>query len=139
MFEKDYEDVTFELSLFAEVFQEMLQYQMGSQILASLEALRKISIKRTKNQKRLREDNKEKEEDEGQPTLKWLKLSDKKTSKGNTKGDNTSSKHVKDEKDDSNQGISQELRSSCEDEEDDRDELFAIGRAAVVRKIDTIQ
>ena len=26
--EKDYKDVTFELSLFAKVFQEMLQYQM---------------------------------------------------------------------------------------------------------------
>ena len=38
-----------------------------------------------------------------------------------------------------NKGRSQELRSSCKDEEDDRDESFATGSVAVARKRNTIQ
>ncbi|CAK9217325.1 unnamed protein product, partial [Sphagnum troendelagicum] len=35
--EEDREECTFELSLFAEVFHELLQFKMGSRILTSLE------------------------------------------------------------------------------------------------------
>ena len=38
-----------------------------------------------------------------------------------------------------NEGIIQELRSSCKYEEDDRDEPFAIGSTTVARKRHTIQ
>ena len=39
----------------------------------------------------------------------------------------------------SNERRSQELRSSCKDEKDDRDKPFAIGSTEVARKRDTIQ
>ncbi|XP_019460840.1 PREDICTED: cell division cycle and apoptosis regulator protein 1 isoform X2 [Lupinus angustifolius] len=59
--DKDVEDSTLELSLFAESFYEMLQFQMGSRILTFLQKLRtKFVIKRAQR-KRPREDGDEKE------------------------------------------------------------------------------
>ncbi|KAE9605540.1 putative Cell cycle and apoptosis regulator protein [Lupinus albus] len=59
--DKDVEDSTLELSLFAESFYEMLQFQMGRRILTFLQKLRtKFVIKRAQR-KRPREDGDEKE------------------------------------------------------------------------------
>eukprot|EP00252_Welwitschia_mirabilis_P001369 TRINITY_DN1124_c0_g1_i1.p1 TRINITY_DN1124_c0_g1~~TRINITY_DN1124_c0_g1_i1.p1 ORF type:complete len:793 (-),score=309.16 TRINITY_DN1124_c0_g1_i1:335-2713(-) len=58
--EKERDEATFELSLFAETFQEMLQYQMGSRILESLEALRQaVTLKRANRKRPQNEEEKE--------------------------------------------------------------------------------
>ncbi|CAH1431135.1 unnamed protein product [Lactuca virosa] len=54
--DNDIEESTFELSLFAETFYEMLQYQMGSRILAFLQKLRiKFVAKRNQKKRQLEE------------------------------------------------------------------------------------
>ncbi|XP_023769334.1 protein SHORT ROOT IN SALT MEDIUM 1 isoform X1 [Lactuca sativa] len=54
--DNDVEESTFELSLFAETFYEMLQYQMGSRILAFLQKLRiKFVAKRNQKKRQLEE------------------------------------------------------------------------------------
>ncbi|KAL6579509.1 hypothetical protein OROMI_009725 [Orobanche minor] len=63
--DKDIEDSTFELSIFAESFYEMLQYEMGCCLLSFLQKLRiKFVAKRSKG-KRQREKTSEKENVEG--------------------------------------------------------------------------
>ncbi|KAH7424227.1 hypothetical protein KP509_12G096000 [Ceratopteris richardii] len=50
--ERDKEESTFELSLFAEVFQEMLQHRFGSHILGTLESLHRAFLVRKKDEKK---------------------------------------------------------------------------------------
>ncbi|XP_058777326.1 protein SHORT ROOT IN SALT MEDIUM 1 isoform X1 [Vicia villosa] len=54
--DKDVEESTIELSLFAESFYEMLQFQMGSRILTFLQKLRKKFVTKRAQRKRQRED-----------------------------------------------------------------------------------
>ncbi|XP_073010931.1 protein SHORT ROOT IN SALT MEDIUM 1 isoform X1 [Typha latifolia] len=58
--DKDIEESTFELSIFAESFNEMLQYQMGCRLLAFLERLRKRYLIRRNQRKRERDEKSEK-------------------------------------------------------------------------------
>ncbi|XP_042494256.1 protein SHORT ROOT IN SALT MEDIUM 1-like [Macadamia integrifolia] len=59
--DKDIEESTFELSLFAESLYEMLQYQMGCRLLDFLQKLRQRFVKKINQRKRSRDDNPEKE------------------------------------------------------------------------------
>ncbi|XP_047171820.1 protein SHORT ROOT IN SALT MEDIUM 1 isoform X1 [Vigna umbellata] len=59
--DKDVEESTLELSLFAESFYEMLQFQMGSRILTFLQKLRMNFVIKRNQRKRQREDEHEKE------------------------------------------------------------------------------
>ncbi|GFS39130.1 ATP/GTP-binding protein family [Actinidia rufa] len=54
--DKDFEESTFELSLFAESLYEMLQHQMGSRILSFLQKLRIKFLKNRNQRKRQREE-----------------------------------------------------------------------------------
>ncbi|XP_068641295.1 protein SHORT ROOT IN SALT MEDIUM 1-like [Aristolochia californica] len=87
--DKDIEESTFELSLFAESLNEMLQYQMGCRLLAFLEKLRLRFVKKRNQRKREREENNEKgsgdkekcssvkeSDKEGSSSVKRPKLSD---------------------------------------------------------------
>ncbi|KAJ0737672.1 putative Cell cycle and apoptosis regulator protein [Helianthus annuus] len=62
--DKDTEESTFELSLFAETFYEMLQFQMGSRILTFLQKLRIKFVAKTNEKKRQREEVSDKKEKE---------------------------------------------------------------------------
>ncbi|KAK9076282.1 hypothetical protein SSX86_004615 [Deinandra increscens subsp. villosa] len=62
--DKDIEESTFELSLFAETFYEMLQYQMGSRILIFLQKLRIKFVAKRNRRKRQREEASDKKEKE---------------------------------------------------------------------------
>ncbi|GAU37649.1 hypothetical protein TSUD_220750 [Trifolium subterraneum] len=59
--DKDVEESTLELSLFAESFYEMLQFQMGSRILAFLQKLREKFVIKRAQRKRQREEEPEKD------------------------------------------------------------------------------
>ncbi|KAJ1423672.1 EF-hand domain [Sesbania bispinosa] len=59
--DKDVEESTLELSLFAESFNEMLQFQMGSRILTFLQKLRVKFVTKRAQRKRQREDEPEKD------------------------------------------------------------------------------
>ncbi|KAI3516880.1 hypothetical protein L1887_16006 [Cichorium endivia] len=59
--DNDIEESTFELSLFAETFYEMLQYQMGSRILSFLQKLRIKFVDKRNQKKRQLEETSEKE------------------------------------------------------------------------------
>ncbi|KAJ0719229.1 putative Cell cycle and apoptosis regulator protein [Helianthus annuus] len=61
--DNDIEESTFELSLFAEAFYEMLQYQMGSRILAFLQKLRIKYVAKRNQKKRQLEEASEKEKE----------------------------------------------------------------------------
>ncbi|XAR53200.1 hypothetical protein NMG60_11021653 [Bertholletia excelsa] len=61
--DKDIEESTFELSLFAESLYEMLQYQMGSRILSFLQKLRIKFLMKRNQRKRQREEIPKKSED----------------------------------------------------------------------------
>ncbi|KAK7348760.1 hypothetical protein VNO80_23419 [Phaseolus coccineus] len=60
--DKDVEESTLELSLFAESFYEMLQFQMGSRILTFLQKLRMKFVIKRNQRKRQREDEHEKDD-----------------------------------------------------------------------------
>ncbi|CAJ1932020.1 unnamed protein product [Sphenostylis stenocarpa] len=60
--DKDVEESTLELSLFAESFYEMLQFQMGSRILTFLQKLRIKCVIKRNQRKRQREDDHEKDD-----------------------------------------------------------------------------
>lgn len=60
--DKDIEESTVELSLFAETFYEMLQYQMGSRILTFLQKLRIKFVAKRNQKKRQREEASDKKE-----------------------------------------------------------------------------
>ncbi|MCO5553528.1 hypothetical protein L7F22_007050 [Adiantum nelumboides] len=78
--ERDKEESTFELSLFAEVFQEMLQYRFGCHILEALETLHRSWLGRKKeDRKRSRH-----EKDTKTTTNKKSKFSDSATPGSNT-------------------------------------------------------
>ncbi|KAK6122470.1 hypothetical protein DH2020_043787 [Rehmannia glutinosa] len=82
--DKDIEDSTFELSLFAESFYEMLQYEMGSRLLAFLQKLRIKFVAKRKQGKRERKETSEKEKEESS--------SRKRVKTGNTSEDPKSTK-----------------------------------------------
>nr|XP_023873380.1 uncharacterized protein LOC111985971 [Quercus suber] len=73
--DKDMQESTFELSLFAESLYEMLQYQMGSRILTFLQKLQLKFVTKRNQQKRQREEIQEKERDKISP-VKQAKTSD---------------------------------------------------------------
>ncbi|KAI7724710.1 hypothetical protein M8C21_004587 [Ambrosia artemisiifolia] len=62
--DKDIEESTFELSVFAEMFYEMLQFQMGSRILTFLQKLRIKFVAKMNKKKRQREEVSDKKEKE---------------------------------------------------------------------------
>ncbi|KAL2613073.1 hypothetical protein R1flu_024765 [Riccia fluitans] len=77
----DREECTFELSVFAEIFQEMLQYKMGSLIYSDLELLRETTYARRKDEKKRgrsegREEASKEVEGEGSTSRKRSKFSD---------------------------------------------------------------
>ncbi|KAL0326770.1 UNVERIFIED_CONTAM: protein SHORT ROOT IN SALT MEDIUM 1 [Sesamum angustifolium] len=65
--DKDTEESTFELSLFAESFYEMLQYEMGCRLLAFLQKLRIKFVAKRNQGKRQRADTPQKENEESSP------------------------------------------------------------------------
>ncbi|EHA8588972.1 putative protein SHORT ROOT IN SALT MEDIUM 1 [Cocos nucifera] len=73
--DKDIEESTFELSLFAESFNEMLQYQMGCRILSFLEKLRKKFVLKRNQRKRERDDDSEKGSGKEKSSIKRRKTS----------------------------------------------------------------
>jgi hypothetical protein len=76
--EEDREECTFELSLFAEVFQEFLQFKMGTRILSNLEMLRQNSYARWKQERKHKSDFKKEMDAEGSSSQrKRSKFSDK--------------------------------------------------------------
>ncbi|XWS23169.1 hypothetical protein CRYUN_Cryun29cG0098000 [Craigia yunnanensis] len=87
--DKDIEESTFELSLFAEALYEMLQYQMGCCILTFLQKLRVRFMRKRNQRKRQREEIREKEAENKSPTkrLKGIELPVKNES---TKSDTSS-------------------------------------------------
>ncbi|CAM8922227.1 unnamed protein product [Rhodiola kirilowii] len=92
--DKDVDESTFEISVFAESVYEMLQYQMGSRILTFLQKLRIKFVSKRNQKKRGREETSVKEKETITPT-KRLKKDDSKV-----KGSEDDSK-VKDSVDDS--------------------------------------
>ncbi|KAE8658870.1 ATP/GTP-binding family protein, putative isoform 2 [Hibiscus syriacus] len=68
--DKDIEESTFELSLFAEVMYEMLQYQMGCRILTFLQKLRLRFMSKRNQRKRQREEIHDKETKKKSPMKK---------------------------------------------------------------------
>uniref|UniRef100_A0A7I4AB36 EF-hand domain-containing protein n=1 Tax=Physcomitrium patens TaxID=3218 RepID=A0A7I4AB36_PHYPA len=76
--EEDREECTFELSLFAEALQELLQHKMGSRILSNLEAIREGCVDRRKEEKKRKVENEKEVEVEGSSSQrKRSKFSDK--------------------------------------------------------------
>ncbi|KAK3037780.1 hypothetical protein RJ639_030699 [Escallonia herrerae] len=73
--DKDIEESTFELSLFAETLYEMLQYQMGCRLLTFLQKLRIKFVAKRNQRKREREEASEKESEKISST-KRLKTDD---------------------------------------------------------------
>ncbi|XVF03307.1 hypothetical protein REPUB_Repub04eG0249900 [Reevesia pubescens] len=84
--DKDIEESTFELSLFAEVLYEMLQYQMGCCILTFLQKLRVRFMKKRNQRKRQREEIREKETEKKSSTKK-LKSNELPVKNESTKSD----------------------------------------------------
>ncbi|KAI3713942.1 hypothetical protein L1987_72530 [Smallanthus sonchifolius] len=80
--DKDIEESTFELSVFAETFYEMLQFQMGSRILTFLQKLRIKFVSKRNQKKRQREEASDKK-------AKEKTSSDKKSSPKRQKTDVT--------------------------------------------------
>ncbi|MED6148926.1 hypothetical protein PIB30_057587 [Stylosanthes scabra] len=66
--DKDVEESTLELSLFAESFHEMLQFQMGCRILAFLQKLRIKFVTKRAQRKRQREEGHEKDSESKSPS-----------------------------------------------------------------------
>ncbi|XP_065859465.1 protein SHORT ROOT IN SALT MEDIUM 1-like [Euphorbia lathyris] len=73
--DNDIEESTFELSLFAESFYEMLQYEMASRILTFLQKLRIKFVTKRNQKKRLREEMEEKDKERKRPA-KQLKTNE---------------------------------------------------------------
>ncbi|KAJ0978611.1 hypothetical protein J5N97_014085 [Dioscorea zingiberensis] len=72
--EKDTQESTFELSLFAESLNEMLQYEMGSRLLDFLEKLRKKFVIKINQRKRERDEKTENRSEKEKSSLKRLKI-----------------------------------------------------------------
>ncbi|KAI5072001.1 hypothetical protein GOP47_0012107 [Adiantum capillus-veneris] len=97
--ERDKEESTFELSLFGEIFQEMLQYRYGSRVLEALESLHRSCLGRKKEDKKRGRH----EKDAKSTTNKKSKFSDSATPGSNTEAvaDKVSSEDAEvDKKDD---------------------------------------
>ncbi|XP_057726340.1 protein SHORT ROOT IN SALT MEDIUM 1 [Arachis stenosperma] len=71
--DKDVEESTLELSLFAESFHEMLQFQMGCRILAFLQKLRIKFVTKRAQRKRQREESHEKDSESKSPSKRTKK------------------------------------------------------------------
>ncbi|XP_007046031.2 PREDICTED: cell division cycle and apoptosis regulator protein 1 [Theobroma cacao] len=87
--DKDIEESTFELSLFAEALYEMLQYQMGCRILTFLQKLRVRFMTKRNQRKRQREETHEKGTDKKSPT-KRLNTNELSVKNESTKSDTSS-------------------------------------------------
>ncbi|XWS34124.1 hypothetical protein CRYUN_Cryun21dG0013100 [Craigia yunnanensis] len=87
--DKDIEESTFELSLFAEALYEMLQFQMGCRILTFLQKLSVRFITKRNQRKRQREDIRKKETENKSPT-KRLKGNELPVKNESTKSDTSS-------------------------------------------------
>ncbi|OVA16333.1 DBC1/CARP1 [Macleaya cordata] len=74
--DKDIEESTFELSLFAESLYEMLQYQMGCRLLTFLQKLRLNYVKKRNQRKRERDENPEKVIDKEKSSRKRQKTTE---------------------------------------------------------------
>ncbi|XP_039136315.1 protein SHORT ROOT IN SALT MEDIUM 1 isoform X1 [Dioscorea cayenensis subsp. rotundata] len=72
--EKDTQESTFELSLFAETLNEMLQYEMGCRLLGFLEKLRKKFVMKIHQRKRERDEKTENGSEKEKSPLKRLKI-----------------------------------------------------------------
>ncbi|XP_061366325.1 protein SHORT ROOT IN SALT MEDIUM 1 isoform X2 [Gastrolobium bilobum] len=109
--DKDVEESTLELSLFAESFYEMLQFQMGCRILTFLQNLRiKFVVKRTQR-KRQREDGHEKDNVNKLP-IKRPKGDDSSVKRESTDMDTSNPTQADDEK------TVAEKDNSCDKEDD---------------------
>jgi hypothetical protein len=76
--EEDREECTFELSLFAEVLQELLQSKMGNRILSNLQTIREESHAKRKEEKKRKQENEKEVDAEGSSSQrKRSKFSDK--------------------------------------------------------------
>ncbi|RZC24418.1 protein SHORT ROOT IN SALT MEDIUM 1-like [Glycine soja] len=95
--DKDVEESNLELSLFAESFYEMLQFQMGSRILTFLQKLRiKFVIKR--NQKKRQRDDEQEKDDVKKSPVKRQKGDDPSVKSEPTNMDTSNPTQVDDEK-----------------------------------------
>ncbi|XP_027914489.1 protein SHORT ROOT IN SALT MEDIUM 1 isoform X1 [Vigna unguiculata] len=95
--DKDVEESTLELSLFAESFYEMLQFQMGSRILTFLQKLRMNFVIKRNQRKRQREDEHEKDDVNKSSPVKRQKGDDSSVKIERTNMD-TNPTHLDDEK-----------------------------------------
>nr|POE59568.1 hypothetical protein CFP56_15772 [Quercus suber] len=101
--DKDMQELTFELSLFAELLYEMLQYQMGSRILTFLQKLRVKFVTRRNQRKRKRDEIQAKERDKKSPVKRaktselLVKEQDSKSETLNTAQPNDDKTKVKEE------------------------------------------
>nr|XP_024373654.1 uncharacterized protein LOC112281406 isoform X1 [Physcomitrium patens]PNR55140.1 hypothetical protein PHYPA_006034 [Physcomitrium patens] len=76
--EEDREECTFELSLFAEVLQELLQHKLGNVILSNLETIREESLARRNEERKRKQENEKDTDAEGSSSQrKRSKFSDK--------------------------------------------------------------
>ncbi|KAF9623704.1 hypothetical protein IFM89_003849 [Coptis chinensis] len=74
--DKDIEESTFELSLFAESMYELLQYQMGCRLLSFLQNIRISFVNKRNQRKRQREENPKKEIEKEDSPRKRLKTNE---------------------------------------------------------------
>ncbi|RDX61931.1 hypothetical protein CR513_59791, partial [Mucuna pruriens] len=95
--DKDVEESTLELSLFAESFYEMLQFQMGCRILTFLQKLRIKFVTKRNQRKRQREDEHEKDAENKSP-VKRQKGDDPTVKSDSTNMDTSNPTQVDDEK-----------------------------------------
>eukprot|EP00262_Sarcandra_glabra_P006358 TRINITY_DN1857_c0_g3_i1.p1 TRINITY_DN1857_c0_g3~~TRINITY_DN1857_c0_g3_i1.p1 ORF type:complete len:802 (+),score=246.13 TRINITY_DN1857_c0_g3_i1:210-2408(+) len=132
--ESDIAEATFELSLFAEVLYEMLQYKMGCLILAFLEKLRENYLNKKNQRKRIQEENLDKDNEKPEnSSSKRLRVSETIKSEGGSGKPVTSS--ISDSKpqdlmgkveaigaEQDEQRVDKETEESEESEEDDPEE-----------------
>nr|XP_023893649.1 uncharacterized protein LOC112005585 isoform X2 [Quercus suber] len=121
--DKDMQELTFELSLFAELLYEMLQYQMGSRILTFLQKLRVKFVTRRNQRKRKRDEIQAKERDKKSPVKRaktselLVKEQDSKSETLNTAQPNDDKTKVKEE----DKSVDYVVEVKMEDETDDED------------------
>ncbi|KAF4394795.1 hypothetical protein F8388_015701 [Cannabis sativa] len=102
--DKDVEESTFELSLFAETLCEMLQYQMGCRLLTFLQKLRVKFVRKRLQNKRQREEKRGNETDKMSPSkrLKTEKSSVNNQSTQASETETSNQAHPDDKKEDKN-------------------------------------
>ncbi|KAG2377005.1 uncharacterized protein HKW66_Vig0175780 [Vigna angularis] len=122
--DKDVEESTLELSLFAESFYEMLQFQMGSRILTFLQKLRMNFVIKRNQRKRQREDEHEKDNVKKSSPVKRQK-GDGPSVKSEPPEMDTNPTHVDDEKavsENDNSNNNKEDVVKMEDESDEEED-----------------